>query len=176
MSDLEEILEIVDKDNNVIGKALRLECYKKGLLHRAVNVFVFNSKGEVFLQKRSEKKFGFPLFWDLSCSEHVKPGETFQQAAKRGLKEELGIEAEVIEILPVHRINNRDESKRYLDAELMVTFKAIFDGKMKFDPSEVAEGRFFNVSDFPQPLTPWFLEDWKLLRKQAFLVDYFIIK
>lgn len=166
MSDLDEILEIVDEENNVIGKAPRLECYKKGLLHRAVNVFVFNSRGEVFLQRRSAEKFGFPLFWDLSCSEHVKVGESTKKAAKRGLKEELGIDVEVVEILPTHRIDNRDESKneKYLDSELMVTFKAIFDGEFKFDPEEVAEGKFFNIKDLPQPLTPWFLEDWKLLQ------------
>lgn len=165
MFDLEEILEIVDENNHVIGKASRLECYQKGLLHRAVNVFVFNSKGEVFLQKRSAKKFGFPLFWDLSCSEHVKPGESFIDAAKRGLKEELGIDVEVEEILPIHRVDNRDESnnQKYLDSELIVTFKAVFDGEMKFDPREVAEGRFFDTEKLPEPLTPWFLEDWKIL-------------
>lgn len=165
MSDLDEILEIVDEDNNVIGSAPRLECYQKGLLHRAVNVFVYNSKGEVFLQKRSAEKFGYPLYWDLSCSEHVKPGESFIAAAKRGLMEELGINVEVEEIIPIHRIDNTDESKneKYMDSELMVTFKAIFDGEFKFDPSEVAEGRFFDTEKLPQPLTPWFLEDWKLL-------------
>lgn len=168
MSDLDEMLEIVDEQNNVVGQATRLECYQKGLLHRAVNVFVFNSKGEVFLQKRSAKKFGFPLYWDLSCSEHVCPGESFLDTAKRGLKEELGIEVEKIEqILPIHRVDNRDESnnQKYLDSELMVTFKAIFDGEMKFDPREVAEGKFFNIKDLPAPLTPWFLEDWKMLTK-----------
>ncbi len=165
MSDLEEVLEIVDENNNVIGQAPRLECYKKGLLHKAINVFVFNSKGEVFLQKRSAKKFGFPLYWDVSCSEHVKPGESFMKAAKRGLLEELGITGiELEEIIPIHRINNQDQSKRYLDAELMVTFKAVFDGKMKLDPAEVAEGKFFNITELPESLTPWFLEDWKLLK------------
>ncbi len=169
MSDLDEILEIVDEDNNVIDKAPRLECYQKGLLHRAVNVFVFNSEGKVFLQKRSEKKFGFPLYWDLSCSEHVKPGEGFEAAAKRGLKEELGIDVQVKQILPIHRIDNRDESnnQKYLDSELMVTFKAVYNGEMKFDPKEVAEGKFFNMEELPQPLTPWFLEDWKLIKNSA---------
>lgn len=163
MSDLSEVLEVVDKNNRVIGTASRLECYKKGLLHRAVNVFVYNSKGQIFLQKRAAKK-RFPNYWDLSCSEHVRVGESFEKAAKRGLKEELGIEVEPKEILAIHRIDNQDESKIYLDSELVVTFKAIFDGEMKFDPKEVAEGRFFNINELPQPLTPWFLEDWKLLK------------
>lgn len=167
MSDFDEILEIVDENNNVIGQAPRLECYKKGLLHRAVNIFVFNSKGEVFLQKRSAKKFGYPLYWDLSCSEHVKPGESFIDAAKRGLQEELGINADLEELLPIHRIDNTDESKneKYLDSELMVTFKAVYNGEMKFDLSEVAEGKFFNIKDLPEPMTPWFLEDWSRLNR-----------
>lgn len=167
MPDLEEILEVVDENNNVIGIAPRLECYQKGLLHRAVNVFVYNCKGEVFLQKRSAKKFGYPLYWDLSCSEHVKPGESFTDAAKRGLMEELGIDVEVEELLPIHRVDNTDpsKSKNYLDSELMVTFKAVFDGEMQFDPREVEEGKFFNIKDLPDPMTPWFLEDWKLLEK-----------
>lgn len=164
MFDLDEILEIVNEKNNVIGQATRLDCYKKGLLHRAVNVFVYNSKGEVFLQKRARRK-RFPSFWDLSCSEHVKPGESFEQAAKRGLQEELGIDVEPKEILAIHRIDNQDEDKIYLDSELVVTFRAIFDGEMEFDPGEVAEGRFFNIKKLPRPLTPWFLEDWKLLNQ-----------
>lgn len=167
MSNLDEVLEIVDDDNNVIGQAERLECYKKGLLHRAINVFVFNSKGEIFLQKRSAKK-RFPSFWDLSCSEHVQVGESFEDAAKRGLKEELGINIGVEQILPIHKIENMDEEGgiKYLDVELMVTFKAVFDGAMKLDPNEVSEGKFFNIKNLPQPLTPWFLKDWELIAKE----------
>lgn len=169
MSELDEILEVVDENNSVVGRATRGECYQKGLLHRAVNVFLFSSKGEIFLQKRSKKK-GFPLYWDLSCSEHVKPGESFEEAAKRGLKEELGIKVEVEQIIPIHRINNWDETKTYLDSELIVTFKANFDGEIKINPEEVFEGIFFNADEFKRlvkygktKLTPWFLEDWKLL-------------
>lgn len=163
MSELSEILEIVDEKNRVAGKATRGECYKKGLLHRAVNIFIFNSKGEVFLHKRSEKKLKYPLFWDLSCSEHVKPGEGFEEAAKRGLKEELGIEVEVEEIIPLHRVDSVDENNIHHDNELVVTFKVIYEGKMNYDSNEVAEGRFFNVNQLPQSVTPWFLVDWKLL-------------
>ncbi len=66
MNELDELLEVVDENNQVISKVTRGECYKKGLLHRAVNIFIYNSKGEVFLHKRSDKKLKYPSFWDLS--------------------------------------------------------------------------------------------------------------
>ena len=163
MSELDEILEVVDLDNKVIGKATRGECYKKGLLHRAINIFIYNPKGEVFLHKRSEKKLKYPGFWDLSCSEHVKPGESFEAAAKRGLQEELGIEMKLEVIIPIHRMDNNTGD--YHDNELVVTFKGIFEGEMKFDTNEVEMGKFFDPNELPQPVTSWFLEDWEILNQ-----------
>lgn len=160
--ELDEILEIVDQSNKIIGRATRGECYQKGLLHRAVNIFIFNSQGEVFLHKRSQKKIKYPGYWDLSCSEHVKPGESFKETAKRGLKEELGVEMKLEVIIPIH---HSDLSyKEYRDNELVVTFKGIYEGEMNYDPNEVERGDFFNIDKLPSPLTPWFLEDWKILR------------
>lgn len=168
MSELDEVLEIVDQNNKVIGKATRGECYKKGLLHRAVNIFIYNAKGEVFLQKRSKKKLKYPSIWDLSCSEHVKPEESFEEAAKRGLQEELGIDTEFKEIIPIHRMNN--SAGEYHDNELVVTFKGNYNGEMSFDSEEVSNGKFFNpeeinnlISKGELKVTPWFLKDWKML-------------
>lgn len=169
MDELNEILEVVDENNNVVGKTTRGECYQKGLLHRAVNIFIYNSKGQVFLHKRSGKKLKYPGFWDLSCSEHVRPGESFEQTAKRGLREELGIEIPLKEIISLHRVDNN--AGEYKDNELGVTFKGIYDGKMKYDLNEVSGGKFFNIHELEKLLkdekidiTSWFLEDWKLIR------------
>src|SRR3989344_4745471 len=171
MNELGEVLEIVDNDNKVIGQATRGECYKKGLLYRAVNIFIYNSKGQVFLHKRSNKKLKYPLFWDLSCSEHVRVGESFEEAAKRGLKEELSIEIPLEEIIHLHRIDNN--AGEYHDNELVVTFKGIYDGEFKFDPNEVSEGKFFDIEELNElikkdelQVTSWFLEDWKLLNQK----------
>lgn len=170
MNELDEILEIVDEENNVVGQASRGECYQKGLLHRAVNIFIFNSKGQVFLHKRSDKKLKYPGFWDLSCSEHVRPGESFEQAAKRGLTEELSVELELEEVIPIHRMDSTDEEGKYHDNELIVTFKGIYDGQMEFDTQEVVAGRFFDVLEVNKMIkqktvkfTPWFLKEWELI-------------
>lgn len=170
MLELDEILEIVDENNNVVGKASRGECYKKGLLHRAVNIFIYNPKGEVFLHKRSDKKLKYPGYWDLSCSEHVKPGESFEEAAKRGLMEELNVEMKLEEVIPIHRMDNTDEEGKYKDNELILTFKGVYDGQVNLDPEEVAEGKFFDVLEVNKMIkqktmkfTPWFLKEWELI-------------
>lgn len=173
MSELDEILEIVDENNKVVGQATRGECYEKGLLHRAVNIFIFSSKSEteVFLHKRSDKKLKYPNFWDLSCSEHVKPGEPFETAAKRGLKEELNIEMELEEIVPIHRLDSSDEKEQYHDNELVITYKGIYNGEMKYDPDEVSNGKFFSKGKVDKMIkgnevkfTPWFLKEWELIK------------
>src|SRR3989338_409954 len=89
-----ELVDIVDKNGKVIGKATRSEVYKKGFLHPAVNILVINKKGQIFIQRRSSKKI-LPLYWDISASEHVKSGEDYKSAAIRGLQEELSITAQV---------------------------------------------------------------------------------
>ena len=163
MTELDEILDIVDENNNVVGQATRGECYQKNLLHRAVNIFIYNSKGQLFMHKRSDKKIKFPRYWDLSCSEHVQPGESFDEAAKRGLMEELSIEMDLEILISLHHVDFAFKDDH--DNELVVTFKGIFEGEMKFDPSEVADGKFFNPDNLPTPVTPWFLHDWKMIKK-----------
>ena len=64
----EEILEIVDSDNRVIGTAGRSEIHKQHFMHRSVHVFLFNSAGELFLQKRAQTKDEFPGYYDSSAS------------------------------------------------------------------------------------------------------------
>lgn len=90
---LEELFDVVDKNDCVVGQATRREVHDRELLHRAVHVFVFNRSGAVFLQKRSMAKDRSPGLWDASCSGHVDAGETYDEAAKRELAEEIGLES-----------------------------------------------------------------------------------
>ncbi len=86
----EEIFDVVNERDEVIGQRPRSEVHRLGLLHRAVHVLVFNSRGEVFLQKRSWKKDRQPGLWDSSASGHLASGEDYDAGALRELGEELG--------------------------------------------------------------------------------------
>lgn len=89
-----ETLDVVDENDQVIGQTLRDDAHIKGLLHREVHVWVFNSKGEVLLQKRSPTKEIYPGLWDASIGGHVPSGMSYEEAALKELEEEIGIRAE----------------------------------------------------------------------------------
>ena len=88
----EDIFDIVDVFDNVIGQKPRSEVHAKGLKHRAVHVLVFNDENEIFMQKRSASKDTWPGAWDASRTGHVDTGETYFEAALRELDEDLGWE------------------------------------------------------------------------------------
>src|ERR1700722_1586072 len=87
----EEIFDVVNERDEVVGQNTRREVHRLGLKHRAVHVLVFNQKGEIFLQKRSMAKDTFPGAWDSSASGHVDSGEDYDACAVRELEEELGL-------------------------------------------------------------------------------------
>jgi len=88
----EEIFDVVDPNDQVIGQQSRSEVHRLGLRHRAIHLLVFNAKGELFLQKRSMKKDCFPGTWDSSVSGHVDTGEEYDACALREPREEIGLE------------------------------------------------------------------------------------
>lgn len=87
---LDELFDVVDEHDRVIGQAPRREVHARHWRHRAVHVLVRNSAGSIFLHKRSLKKDLFPGVWDTSCAGHVGAGEGYDDTAIRELEEELG--------------------------------------------------------------------------------------
>jgi len=85
----EEVI-LVNEQDEPLGVMEKMEAHKKALLHRAFSVFIFNSKGEMLLQKRAERKYHSAGLWTNACCSHPKPGEDIQKAASRRLFEELG--------------------------------------------------------------------------------------
>jgi len=146
--EVEEIVDEVDVEDRVIGRRALSECLAKGILHRAVAVYVWNSKNHVFLQRRSLSDDWFPGYWTSSCTGHVKSGEDSIQAAIREIREELGVTLEeprfVLKFVvpPVHYSD-------LTEYEMMHVFEAFCrDRNLKPNPSEVAEGRFLSIEQF----------------------------
>src|SRR5277367_4925116 len=90
----EEIFDIVNERDEVVGQNTRREVHARGLWHRAVHVLVFNARGEVFLQKRSMRKDIAAGKWDSSSSGHLDSGEDYDACAVREVREELGLDLE----------------------------------------------------------------------------------
>src|SRR5690606_18774949 len=88
-----DLLPVVDENDVQIDVLPRREVHLQRLRHRAVHVGVFDDDGNLWLQRRSRKKDTWPGAWDISASGHVDPGESYEDAARRELLEELGIEA-----------------------------------------------------------------------------------
>lgn len=88
---MEEVLDIIDLDDHVIGQAPRSEVLAKHLMKRIVHVFAFDDQGRLALQLRSPSVSFLPHHWVTSASGHVRSGETYEQAAMRESEEELGI-------------------------------------------------------------------------------------
>lgn len=137
---MQEFLDIVDDKNEVVGSAPYDEVYSKRLNHRIVHVLIFNDKGEIFLQQRSAKKEFRPGHWVTSAGGHVQKGESYEVAAKRELKEELGIE------MPLTLIHESPYD-HYKMRKFLQVFRGISEGPFNLNPEEVAGGRWFSVAD-----------------------------
>lgn len=87
---------LVDEKDQEIGQMEKLEAHEKGLLHRAFSIFIFNSLGEILLQKRAKEKYHSGGLWSNTCCSHPRPGESNQAAATRRLREEMGMYTELL--------------------------------------------------------------------------------
>jgi isopentenyldiphosphate isomerase len=162
----EEIFDIVNERDEVIGRAPRSEVHARGLLHRAVHVLVFNARGELFLQKRSKTKDREPSRWGASASGHVDSGEEYDVTVVRELGEELGWKPS----LPPERIL-RIEACRETDQEFVWVYRCSGEGPFVLKADEVETGGWFSreqiecwLAERPAEFTTAFVRLWELLR------------
>jgi len=166
----EDIFDVVNERDEVIDAKPRSVVHAQGLLHRAVHVFVFNSRGEIFLQKRSMLKDRQPGVWDSSCSGHVDSGETYDETAVRELQEEIGL---VVKSMPqkLFKIDACEET----DAEFVWVYRCENDGPFHLHPDEIETGDWFNpefvtkwISEKPEEFATAFILIWKMFTASAF--------
>ncbi len=140
MNSDDEIYDVVDMNDRVIGQATRKEIHAKNLIHRSVHILVFNPEGYLFLQKRALSKDENPGFWDTSSAGHVDAGEIYLTAANRELIEELGISEP---LNPFMRIKACEDSCwEHVAAYICTTRQPI-----KINPDEISEGRFWSLNE-----------------------------
>lgn len=88
---VEEMIDIVNERNEVIGSAPRKGIHGTGLRHRSVHIFLIDSKGRIWLEKRAGSTDTYPGYYNSSAAGHVSRGETYLQGAQREVEEELGM-------------------------------------------------------------------------------------
>jgi len=162
MDNAQEMFPIVDELGNITGAATRGECHNGSmLLHPVVHLHVFNSRGDIYLQKRPEWKDIQPGKWDTAVGGHVALGENVEQALRREVQEEIGI----TEYEPQQLSQYIFESAR--ERELVFPFKTTYDEEI-IPSRETDGGRFWTRQEIQKAmgtgvLTPNFESEYKKL-------------
>jgi isopentenyl-diphosphate delta-isomerase len=169
---MEEVKVIlVNENDNETGLMGKTEAHEKGVLHRAVSVFVINTDGDWLLQRRAFGKYHSAGLWTNACCSHPLPGESTMDAAKRRLSEEMGMDCELI---PLFNFTYREILENGLiEHELDYVFLGISNRVPVINDSEVAEYKYFNFNELkndiqnnPENYTVWFRKIYEMVNQQ----------
>jgi isopentenyl-diphosphate delta-isomerase len=163
----DELLDIVNDKDIVTGQEMRSTVHQLGLQHRGVHVFLFTQDGKMLVQKRSADRAASPSALDCSVSEHVKAGESYLNAATRGMKEEMGVDEIEVKPLVKFRMNYGVN-----DNEISSLYEGLVDPeKVRFDPIEIEEINYYSLDELQEMIKEgnpkfcsWFVEllNWYL--------------
>lgn len=152
---------LVDENDVPRGIMEKMEAHKKGKLHRAFSVFVFNSKGEMLLQKRAINKYHSGGLWTNTCCSHPQPEEDLLEAAQKRLHEEMGFSCSLDKVF--HFIYKAKLDNELTEHELDHVFIGQFDGEPKINALEVTEWKYMSVKEveesielYPEHYAAWF--------------------
>ncbi len=164
-----ELLPLVDEEGRVVGTARRSEVHgNPRLMHPVVHCLVTDRSGRLLLQLRSPHKDVQPGKWDTSVGGHVDPGETIEEALRRELREELGLDPEGCVPEFLYRYVMRSD----IETELVHTYRLTLEGPFCPDPNEIDEVRFWTAAEIEARLgsgvfTPNFEDEYRRLRNVA---------
>ena len=152
---------LVDEHDNELGSMEKIEAHRKGVLHRAFSILIFNSKREVLLQKRSANKYHSAGLWTNTCCSHPQPNERIEDAVHRRLKEEMGIDARPeYSYKFIYKVNLENN---LIENELDYVFIGHFDGEPVINSHEVEDWKFVSLDRIrqdiltnPDEYTYWF--------------------
>lgn len=146
---MEEVV-LVDEKDNELGLMEKMEAHQKGLLHRAFSVFVFNSNGELLLQKRAASKYHSGGLWTNTCCSHPRKGETALVAANRRLKEEMGMGCKLEKAF--HFIYKSALDNELTEHELDHVFVGFTDDKPVLNSDEAEDFKYISLERLTQEI------------------------
>jgi 8-oxo-dGTP pyrophosphatase MutT (NUDIX family) len=137
----EELVDLVDEQDRVLGSVTRGRMRAKNLLHRCVFVLCCDPEGRIYVHRRTDHKDVFPGLYDMFVGGVVAAGESYEQCALREIAEELGIRGPLPRLLFMHRYEG-PESRSHI-----AVFRVVWNGAVRHQPSEVAWGGYFTVAE-----------------------------
>ena len=154
-----EVYDVVDEDDNIIGKGTRKEIHDKKLIHRTVMFFIFDKKGRIFVTQRSKNKEFFKEYWSIVLGGHVDYGETYDDAVIRECKEETGIEAK-----PIYMGSFKQRIPE--EKENVKVYAFYTDKSPKIDTFELKQSMFLTIEEMEEKIKKEnFLPETKQLLK-----------
>jgi len=157
---MEQVI-LVNESDQAIGTMEKMEAHEKGLLHRAFSILLFNSQGQLLLQKRAASKYHSAGLWTNTCCSHPLPGEAMEDAVKRKLNQEMGIDLQPA--FAYKFIYKAALDNGLTEHELDHVFTGTFDGTPVINTAEVEAWKFIDLKalredmeQHPEKFTFWF--------------------
>ena len=158
---IQEHVILVDHTGREIGTQEKLQAHREGKLHSAFSIFVFNTVGELLLQRRAWTKYHSGGLWTNTCCSHPRPGESYYRAARRRLNEEMGFDCELTGLFSFIYHTQLDNS--LFEHELDHVFVGHYNGQPVPNPDEVDDWKWMNINalkqdvrEHPENYTYWF--------------------
>ncbi len=152
---------LVDSEDSPIGYMEKSEAHQKGLLHRAISVFIFNEREEILLQRRALSKYHTPGIWSNTACSHPRKNETTMQAAERRLDEEMGLKTPLI--YGFKFLYKAEFDNGLTEHELDHVFFGFSNEKPSINSSEVCDYQYLDlikiekmIQHQPEIFSPWF--------------------
>ncbi|MFN4808649.1 MAG: isopentenyl-diphosphate Delta-isomerase [Bacteroidota bacterium] len=170
MSLLTSHVLLVNEKDEPLGTMEKMEAHRRGLLHRAFSVFIFNDQGEMLLQRRSLKKYHSGGLWTNACCSHPYPDEDILQAAKRRTTEELGIDIELKKVFVF--TYNASLDNGLIEHEFDHVFIGTYNGSLQPNQEEVGDYAYLDmnylsshIENHPSMYTAWFTIAFPILQE-----------
>ncbi len=157
---MEQKVILVDQNDKEIGLEDKLKAHHQGKLHRAISVYIFNSKGQILMQQRAAGKYHSGSLWSNTCCSNCYEGESAESSARRALNDEMGVECNIKEVFCT--IYKTEVGGGLTEHEYLHVFFGRYDGKPETNKTEVMDWKWIELDELvhdvesnPQKYTEW---------------------